>query len=946
MDSPLPLELQWVFGISSDVRGGVVDLRTGTNKSTIAYAAGHTLVTYNRSQHRQSFLQGHIHRINCLSACPKKKYIVSADCGPDAILIIWNCETEQVHSSIPQKETGGVVAIDFLKKGDGFATLSNTGRNRMQTFCIWNIEATSCKLVASLSAFFTDAQHCLQINKDNQDEFVTNGKATVYFWSLLKEERANNSVSEVLGRQQAMIKTAEMEKSIHELTLSSFLPSIDAAITGMTSGEVIFWQEPRSPFYKERSKPFSPVTDKEECKKEPSARRMYAIKIVRLHHSPITHLSVQDSYLVTGGSDGYIRFYDCRLGLVGWFEELQAGEITSLSFSAMEQETTGVTLLVPPFVVGTKKGHVVLLDAAIFEEPPGSLHHKGESLLDFVPKTIKCVSAHPQLPHFGIINADGLLQVHDYNTRRLCSQREFSKIPAETIAYSPTGLVFACGFFNGFLKIIDANLLQDIENIAISRSGITKLEFASDESLLAVADASFAVSLVSCFVSEGHLEDKWEYVGKFRSHARTIIGLHFTKEDDGNNRLFSVGHDSMIVEYDLIESVKEKRLKLTGTWPLNGMGLPEALHSTTAFEKGEEHLAFGTKNRILGVMVLPLKSNKNVQFMGVVGHAGSIQHMALSHDCKILITVAAEDGIINLWRVSLPLTEKFFEYEPRPFLGHFKGGIGAKSLQLIKEYFFTSQIFSQGESFANERVLDDTVDIDQLHNLLCALGVFPSFHELQEILTEIKETIPMQKSISFNDFLPIFLNHKPTMDLDASTFQHAFSALGADSGSGRLNMDLFLTMLQGEGEKMTRYLAAKSDTDHYNREEKREMEEIVCVPEKEAEEVAEILAKFGLQPSEYKPVVEALRKRPADWLEFMMRFELGLEKPDPTRAVKSAATIAMSYVVGGIFPLTPYMAISHVQQALHEPLQKCPTDCHCGSPCLGCRIWPCTCHSS
>eukprot|EP00250_Pteridium_aquilinum_P028644 c37543_g1_i1 orf=102-782(+) len=112
------------------------------------------------------------------------------------------------------------------------------------------------------------------------------------------------------------------------------------------------------------------------------------------------------------------------------------------------------------------------------------------------------------------------------------------------------------------------------------------------------------------------------------------------------------------------------------------------------------------------------------------------------------------------------------------------------------------------------------------------------------------------------------------------------------------------------------YLAAKSDMDHYNREEEREKEEIVDVPDKEAEEVAEILAKFGLQPPEYRPVVEALRKRPNDWLEFMMRFELGLERPDPTRAVKSAATIALSYVVGGFIPLAPYMAISHVQHAL------------------------------
>lgn len=112
------------------------------------------------------------------------------------------------------------------------------------------------------------------------------------------------------------------------------------------------------------------------------------------------------------------------------------------------------------------------------------------------------------------------------------------------------------------------------------------------------------------------------------------------------------------------------------------------------------------------------------------------------------------------------------------------------------------------------------------------------------------------------------------------------------------------------------YLAAQSDTDHYRREEKREMEEIMDVPDEEACEVAEILAKFGLQPMEYSPVVEALKKRPGDWLEFMMRFELGLEKPDPGRAVRSAGTIALSYIVGGMIPLIPYMVISHVKEAL------------------------------
>ncbi|CAM6090203.1 unnamed protein product [Calypogeia fissa] len=112
------------------------------------------------------------------------------------------------------------------------------------------------------------------------------------------------------------------------------------------------------------------------------------------------------------------------------------------------------------------------------------------------------------------------------------------------------------------------------------------------------------------------------------------------------------------------------------------------------------------------------------------------------------------------------------------------------------------------------------------------------------------------------------------------------------------------------------YLAAKSDADHYWSERKREKDEVREVPETEAAEVAEILADMGLEPDEYWPVVNALRKRPEVWIDFMMRFELGLEKPDPKRALQSALTIAASYIVGGMIPLAPYIFISDAFVAL------------------------------
>src|SRR5678816_4411077 len=81
------------------------------------------------------------------------------------------------------------------------------------------------------------------------------------------------------------------------------------------------------------------------------------------------------------------------------------------------------------------------------------------------------------------------------------------------------------------------------------------------------------------------------------------------------------------------------------------------------------------------------------------------------------------------------------------------------------------------------------------------------------------------------------------------------------------------------------YLAAKSDAEHYAKEREREKREVAEIPHEEMREVSEVFQSYGLSESETRPIVEALRKQPKQWIDFMMRFELGLEKPDPKRAV-------------------------------------------------------------
>jgi VIT1/CCC1 family predicted Fe2+/Mn2+ transporter len=112
------------------------------------------------------------------------------------------------------------------------------------------------------------------------------------------------------------------------------------------------------------------------------------------------------------------------------------------------------------------------------------------------------------------------------------------------------------------------------------------------------------------------------------------------------------------------------------------------------------------------------------------------------------------------------------------------------------------------------------------------------------------------------------------------------------------------------------YLAARSDVEHYANERENERREVEVIPAKEKQEVEEVLLAYGLEKAQSKLIADALSKRPEAWIDFMMRFELGLEKPDPKRALKSALTIGLSYIIGGLVPLAPYMLISNAGSAL------------------------------
>ena len=112
------------------------------------------------------------------------------------------------------------------------------------------------------------------------------------------------------------------------------------------------------------------------------------------------------------------------------------------------------------------------------------------------------------------------------------------------------------------------------------------------------------------------------------------------------------------------------------------------------------------------------------------------------------------------------------------------------------------------------------------------------------------------------------------------------------------------------------YLAGRTEIEHYASELEREHREVQEVPETERAEVDELLAEMGLSAATRAAAVRELTANPEHWVQFMMKYELGLEKPDPKQAPKSAATISIAYAVGGLIPLSAYFVTDSPAQGL------------------------------
>lgn len=583
----------------------------------MCYIAAHTAVIFDCHTRAQLVLQGHRNPISSLVATEDRSLVVTADEGPDSsMIVVWDVTTGEPVRTIENPHATGVVAMDITPDGAYAVTVAGVdafaSADEAQEMCVWRLDdddafddgngnpaldrsASEDRPAPVLRGYAPDgdAQTCVRFHPYDWTEFATNGRRRVFFWSR------DDEGSETLRRYSPPASARDFKQSIGDFTRSVFVavPGEGAGrgmcVTGTRDGDVVVWDS--------GGVPPGGLARFAASGMRPGDRR--AIKILRVHHAAVTHLGVVrgsvagvgPTHLVTGGDDGNVRFFDRKLRLTAWFDGLDAGGVTSVSFTrprglgrgrfgVFDEDAgrDGEEMLMgdfdaPDFVVGTDRSNVVALRAATFEDAGAAeAIRTAETLVEGTHDAVIAADAHPNEPVLCCVGSGGFVWTWDYDAKRVVASRDASRrgaVPSPSAArYRSDGEGLIVGTHGGHLKALDPRTLAEVQSMRFTNHAVTRVVTSDDAacSYAAVADAGGCVGV---FRLRGPVREPpegtdpsraFEFIGKHRAHEE-VRGLALRATDDGKVELASCGAEGRLVRYDVAGSTAEEGVKTLAT---------------------------------------------------------------------------------------------------------------------------------------------------------------------------------------------------------------------------------------------------------------------------------------------------------------------------------------------------------------------------------------------
>ncbi|KAG3118723.1 Cilia- and flagella-associated protein [Phytophthora idaei] len=573
------LKLAWTFGFQKDLISGVHSLSAGTRRA-VFYAAAHTGIIYDYARRQQRLLQGHCHPISCCVVSEDKRWVVTADRGQESMLVVWDAQSGNPIRTIFRPHANGVQAIDISPDALFLVTLSavdrddeeiiksktTAGQRFDQELAVWEWAAPVSGAAVSKPLYLSlvateDVQHAVRFNTYDVRELVTTGRQRVIFWSWAARTLLFYSPS---------LAQKDFRQVVGAFTQSLFVPDSAQALTGTEDGDLVLWDAVQ--------------TDTDAETPAGSFPERKAVKIVRLAGGAepldkvaLTILVDMDGYLVLGSSDGAVRFYDFDFRLVAWFEDMNAGPVTSVSFAlptgATNAEndrhangthqgdgTDGESFHVPDFIVSTASAFIVGMSASLFGEHEPD-RRRGTLLMQGINDSIHGLATHPRLPQLALSSYSGVVQLWDYSAKRLIMVRRFDseKLRPQCLTFARDGRKLVVGFTSGFVKVLHAHRLDDLASFRLGKAAITDVLVSPDSSLFVALDANLFLGMwrakqVSAHPDGSDDTDEWVYLGRCRAHSKPVTGLEFSRDGDGQPVLVSVSEDRTLAEYCLERS--------------------------------------------------------------------------------------------------------------------------------------------------------------------------------------------------------------------------------------------------------------------------------------------------------------------------------------------------------------------------------------------------------
>ncbi|KAJ7994271.1 hypothetical protein DPEC_G00264160 [Dallia pectoralis] len=797
------LTLEWAFGMNQALP--VFSLQD-KDRLVILYGGSHVAVIYDKTSNSQHLLQGHSSPISCLCVSEDRRWLVTADRGREHLVIIWDSFSGIPVQTFFDSHPGEGVAALALSKDSKY--LVTVGAGKVQRVCIWDwtneTENPLCRTELNPKFGFQDKQHL---------DFIA---------------------------PELLDKT--FNKAVGMLSQSVFHWKGLQALTATAQGNLVLWDMVRG-----------------------SSRSLVrrAVKLIPLQKDGITVLTLTDSFIVTGDTLGHVKFYDENFKLINWYSEYNLDPITSISFSSEvpPESSRGCsvrdcTLEAKPFVV---RNFVLSTDSAtVVQVTAGVL----QTLLREHREALHAVACHPHHPRVAMGSHSGVLKVWDYERKvSICSRVFETDEQIQCIAYDPKGFYLAVGFVSGAVLILDACSLQNEAEASFKYSPdcITHITFSPDSLYLATADTGKAVMVFR--MSSGKGVHCWTYLGRHHSHYEPIKDLLFGLYLDSTKpRLLSLGMDRRLVEYDLANSKQDELLILSSeqieqsavptcmAWypPLttedflitaSNLHKMKLFNSTTKmcrktllgptygspvqkmvvlpFSKDRDpnshYMAYITKDKV-GLQILPVDGNPYKSSALVCQPAG-VSAMACSYDGRYVFTAGGSDSMVLSWEISLNALEAAALLGGKdlvPFYTLLEGGKDGELFKEMEDFFYYCQLRNQGIDSMEVRKVASRIPVTQVPFVMRALGFFPTEQELEDMQNEVKfskyaETGRYEVDIDLEEFIKLYVNHRPAFGISREELFHAFRVLGdaTETGTPVVKRDELLKLLQDRGEHMT-----------------------------------------------------------------------------------------------------------------------------------------------